>query len=205
MSTRTAPLRASHDPARDAVSLRGQGTSSNGLQLAQGLSFDAWVGLGRQLSRMTRASAWWLGDWIVYGERAYGRRYKTALELTSLDYQTLRNYAWIARAFPLSRRRDKLSFQHHAEVASLTEAEQDLWLQRAERLEWSRAELRRQLAARRRRQLMPKAPTPVVLRFEVDLDRENLWRKAASQSDLELVEWLGVVADEAARSTVAAP
>ena len=107
MVTRTAPLRASHDPARDAVSLRGQGTSSNGLQLSQGLSFDAWVGLGRQL------------------------------------------------------------------------------------------------AARRRRQLMPKEPSPVVLRFEVDLDRENLWRRAASESHLELVEWLGAVADEAARSTVA--
>ena len=75
-------------------------------------------------------------------------------------------------------------------------------MQRAERLEWSRAELRRQLAARRRRQLMPKAPTPVVLRFEVDLDRENLWRRAADQSHLELVDWLGAVADEAARSTV---
>ncbi len=147
---------------------------------------------------MSRASAWWLGDWIVYGERSYGERYKTALELTSLDYQTLRNYAWIARSFPLSRRRDKLSFQHHAEVASLTEAEQDLWLQRAERLQWSRAELRRNLTARRTRQVPGRVSRPVVVRFEVAPDRESSWREAARASNQELADWLGAVADEAA-------
>jgi hypothetical protein len=45
----------------------------------------------------------------------------------------------------MSRRRDKLSFQHHAEVAPLPEPDQDLWLNRAERLGWSLSELRRQL------------------------------------------------------------
>ena len=41
-----------------------------------------------------------------------------------LDYQTLRNYAWVARRFAMSRRRDTLSFGHHAEVPALPEPEQ---------------------------------------------------------------------------------
>ncbi len=32
--------------------------------------------------------------------------------------------AWVARRFPVSRRRDTVSFQHHAEVAALPEPEQ---------------------------------------------------------------------------------
>lgn len=90
-------------------------------------------------------SVWWLGDWPVYGEYAYSDRYKQALADTSLGYQTLRNYAWVARKIPLSRRRDALSFGHHAEVAALPDHEQDVWLTRAERSNWSRNLLRRGL------------------------------------------------------------
>jgi hypothetical protein len=41
------------------------------------------------------------------------------------------NYAWVARRFAMSRRRDTLSFGHHAEVAALPEPEQDFWLREA--------------------------------------------------------------------------
>jgi hypothetical protein len=42
---------------------------------------------------------------------------------TGLDYQTLRNYAAVARRFELSRRRDNLSFHHHAELCALSESQ----------------------------------------------------------------------------------
>jgi len=64
-----------------------------------------------------------------------------------LDYGTLRNYAWVARRFALSRRRDMLSFGHHAEVAAMPEAEQEYWLGKAEELSWSRNQLRREVRA----------------------------------------------------------
>src|SRR3954451_24463303 len=129
------------------------------------MTFESWLGIGRRLSRITSASPWWLGDWLIYGRRLYGERYKAALEVTDLDYQTLRNYAWVARRFPVSRRRDGLSFQHHAEVASLPEPEQDLWLKRADGAQWSKTELRRRIAAERRRASNEAAP--VTLRFDV--------------------------------------
>ena len=168
-----------------------------GLRMDDGLGFDDWIRLGQQLGRISRASAWWLGDWLIYGERAYGGRYRTALTSTELEYQTLRNYAWVARRVPMSRRRDGLSFQHHAEVAALPEAEQDLWLRRAERLRWTRNELRRQLAAARR-DATRRPPGPIVVQMRVAPDREERWRRAADAAECDLLEWLADAADQAA-------
>jgi hypothetical protein len=44
---------------------------------------------------------------------------KEGIELSGLDYQTVRNDSMVARGFEMSRRRDNLSFQHHAEVCAL--------------------------------------------------------------------------------------
>jgi hypothetical protein len=173
-----------------------------GLQLSADTDFDAWAALGARMALMTSACAWCLGDWLVFGERAYGQRYKTALETTSLDYQTLRNYAWVARTFPLSRRRDRLSFQHHAEVAALPEPQQDLWLMRAERARWSRNEFRRQLRAMRGLQQRLDGREAVVLRVPVTSDREQRWRRAAAARDERLADWLSQAADAAADSVL---
>jgi hypothetical protein len=59
----------------------------------------------------------------------------------------LRNYAWVARQVPLSRRRDSLSFGYHAEVAALAQAEQDFWLRKAEELSWPVRQLRQEVRA----------------------------------------------------------
>lgn len=118
-----------------------------GMQLPRNLPFERWLVIGRQLSVVGTSSSWCLGDWLIYGEDAYDGRYRDAIEQTSLDYQTLRNYAWVARRFPLSRRRDTLSFGHHAEVAVLAAPEQDFWLRKAEDLGWSRNRLRREVRA----------------------------------------------------------
>lgn len=131
-------------PATAITRDRGRPTivQRKGLELPQRLSFDKWLGIGHQLAAQTTSTAWCLGDWLAYGETAFTGRYREALERTSLEYQTLRNYAWVAKRFTLSRRRDSLSFGHHAEVASLVEPEQEYWLRKAEELGWSRNRLR---------------------------------------------------------------
>jgi hypothetical protein len=48
-----------------------------------------------------------------------GKSVDKAGELTGLAYQTLRNAASVCSAYELSRRRDKLSFRHHADAAAL--------------------------------------------------------------------------------------
>ena len=63
----------------DAVVLSGKG-----LRIPRQLSFERWPTVGAKLSEI---------------HSSYKGRYKDAVEQTSLDYQTLRNYAWVARGF----------------------------------------------------------------------------------------------------------
>jgi hypothetical protein len=116
-----------------------------GLQLPRQLPFERWISIGHRLAIFHTSSAWCLGDWLIYGEEAYAGRYREAIDQTSLEYQTLRNYSWVARRFEQSRRREALSFAHHAEVAALAEPEQDFWLRKAEEFHWSRNQLRREV------------------------------------------------------------
>jgi hypothetical protein len=179
-----------HDSAKALV--------PRGPQLRDGMRFEAWVEVGRRVARVSNASCWWLGDWLNFGRRMYPQRYRAACDATSLDYQTLRNYAWVAGRVSVSRRRDTLSFQHHAEVAALAGPEQDLWLRRAETYGWSRNELRRQVAATRA--VKPAPSEHVWVRLEVPADREHRWRMAASAAGLDLADWMASTVDDAAEA-----
>jgi hypothetical protein len=97
----------------------------------------------------------------------------------------------------MSRRRDNLSFQHHAEVAALPADEQDRWLENAERHDWNRNELRRRLAAERRPHVPMIESDGVVLRIQVAAPREQRWREAAIAAEKNLVDWVVAAADAA--------
>ncbi|MFJ9634688.1 LmbU family transcriptional regulator [Streptomyces sp. NPDC101175] len=117
----------------------------SGLLFTAKQSFRTWEELGTELFSLAESSTWWIADWLLYGESVFHDRYEEAIRRTSLSYQTLRNYSWVARAFPLSRRNQSLSFSHHLEVAALEQPEQDYWLRKAEELGWSRNKLRREV------------------------------------------------------------
>ncbi|TDD92999.1 hypothetical protein E1293_00185 [Actinomadura darangshiensis] len=157
------------------------------------MPFTRWKKIGDQLSALANASAWWLGDWLVYGEARYPERYKQAVKETTLDYQTLRNYAWISRKIDKSRRRVTLSFQHHAEVASLPEDEQEEWLDRAEKFSWSRNLLRQYLRVHRETSGEAGDGRPakgVVIQVNVPTSEEERWLEAARRMDRPLDEWM---------------
>ncbi|MFI6504045.1 LmbU family transcriptional regulator [Nonomuraea typhae] len=174
------------------------------LILPDTLALETWSEIGHEIAVISDASAWWLADWLIYGQRKYPNRYRKAIEETALDYQTLRNYAWVARKFSVSRRRDKLSFQHHAEVAALPEPEQDMWLERAQQFSWSRAVLRREL--RRARDGDGGADGAVraqVFQMQIELEQQDLWQAAASRAGYALDAWVMLVLDRAAGEVLA--
>ena len=185
----------------DALFARRVRATRTGLRLTEGLPYDVWERIGLQVGVLVDSSAWWIGDWLLYGQRTYGDRYETAAAATGFSYQTLRNYAWVASRFPMSRRRDSLSFGHHAEIAALGEEEQEAWLRRAALRRWSRNELRRNVReARDAGSSLPGGPVSIALRVEDP--RYERWQAAADAEGRVLLEWMTATLDEAARSAL---
>jgi hypothetical protein len=171
-------------------------TTPVGLAFPRNVTFETWEQAGQRISRIASSSAWYLGDWLVFGQDKYTDRYRRAVEAVGLDYQTLRNYAWIARKFEPSRRRPGLPFQHHAEVAALPPAEQDEWLDRAERESWSRTALRR--ALRENRDPGSKAYRVVMPRVSAGTEAVDRWRRAAMAANADFEAWIVAALDRAA-------
>ncbi|MEU4806643.1 LmbU family transcriptional regulator [Actinosynnema sp. NPDC023587] len=180
-------------------------TKSTSLALPNGIPLDEWRRIGEHIFTVHDSSSWWLGDWLIYGQTQYPDRYKLAIAETGLDYQTLRNYAWVARQFSASRRREALSFQHHAEVASLSPTEQDEWLDRVERFKWSRNGLRNRLrTSKGARPAEGDAAEPYV-QMDVPPDRRQRWLDAAAGDELDLLTWIVSTLDHAATALLEPP
>lgn len=202
--TATLQSPAPQRSATTALPRRGQVlTTKVGLQMPAGAAYDEWEQAGRQLADVLDSSSWWLGDWLVYGKDHYSDRYQRGIRAAGLSYQTLRNYAWVARRFELSRRRPALSFQHHAELASLPTGEQDRWLDQAEHRRWSTKQLRGAIRAARQGGQRPRAggdePSGGL---QFPCSRLQWWHKAAEQLGVDFEQWVTVTLDSAAASAL---
>jgi hypothetical protein len=185
---------------RSRLSINGLATTrKTSLRLPSDIPIGVWKHIGEQISVLTEATSWWQGDWLIYGQQSYPNRYERAIEATHLDYQTLRNYAWVCRRFSMSRRRDELSFQHHAEVAAMLESEQDAWLDRAEKFGWSKSALRKQLRAARDGK-EPSLGRRSAIRLDISEDQRNHWQAAAERLNRTLSEWISETLDYAAEA-----
>ncbi len=138
---------------------RASGAAADGRQVvtpvawapAGELRLADWLAHGRRLGALGRGVAWWLGDWLRYGNLRYGERYARAAQVTGYDRQSLMNMVYVASRFEPARRRPGLSWSHHAEVAALEGVERDRWLDLAEAQCMSVRSLRIELQALRRR------------------------------------------------------
>lgn len=179
-------------------------TTKVGLRIPAQLSFSEWELAGRRLSGILDSSCWWLGDWLVYGKEHYNNLYQRGVAEAGLQYQTLRNYAWVARRFALNRRRPGLTFQHHAELASLPVPDQDSWLDRAEDLGWTTKQLRS--AVRLARESRPMPIDAVAAESDRKLSfpskRMRQWQEAAARSGIDFDQWVQGVLDHAAQDVL---
>jgi hypothetical protein len=174
-----------------------------GLRMADDLGYDNWAQAGIRLAQVIDSSCWCLGDWLVYGKRHFPDTYERAINAAGLKYQTLRNYAWIARRFPQERRRDGLTFQHHAEVASLQEEAQERLLREAEESSWTTKQLRSRVGELFGDTLdADESPRAAIPRISVDRSRLAGWLRAAQCVGVEFEHWvinaLDLAAEQAA-------
>ncbi len=114
------------------------------------LGYDDWLRQGSRLGLAGRNAAWWIGDWLKYGTAQYGTKYSAASRVTGYDRQTLMNMVYVAGRFDFSRRRENLSWSHHAELAAFDVGDQEEWLDHVESERLSVHDLRDELASSRR-------------------------------------------------------
>lgn len=146
------------------------------------LNYDQWERIGRQLQLAGLAIQWWIGDWLIYGEHKWREKYAQAIQVTGKAEQTLMNYQFVAKSISPSRRREKVDFSTHAEVASLDEDEQERILAKAANENLSRKAVRREADKTRRAKQPKPEDTEVVLSKQA--------REFLDDYMTELGEWL---------------
>jgi hypothetical protein len=131
--------------------------SLNGLEFTgEELTYDDWKEMGDWLTRLRDSIQWMIGDWANLGAANIENwvdpsqrdmltagdehneipegKYRWLADLVDYSYGTLRNFAYIAYVFPVSRRRDTLTYSHHVEVAVLgSTSKQEKLLDKAEK------------------------------------------------------------------------
>jgi hypothetical protein len=133
-------------PQRTAVSLT----------LPEDLSFDYWKRIGQKLNSASSSLRWYIGDWLLHGERMWGEMYADAEQITGLSYDTLAHCKSVASKFEPWRRRQKLRWGDHREVAALTVENQDRLLDGLISDKWSRERLRIEVSASRAAEVAAK-------------------------------------------------
>lgn len=127
-----------------------------GLQINGEFEEKDWSAALDTVGKFGQSVQWILGDLLnIGGEREYKTDYQLVAEKTGYEVPSLRNFVYVCANVELSRRRDKLKFGHHQEVAKLLPSEQDYWLKKAETEKLSISQMRKDIDV-----WLNGAPTP---------------------------------------------
>jgi hypothetical protein len=113
--------------------------SSTALVIDRDLSIDRYTALGALLGKVGSAVKFWIGDFLIYGERVFGEEAAHASEALNMSPEGRQDCLRVALAFPPVRRNPRLSFGHHRALAARwldPQARSEL-LERAEGEGWS--------------------------------------------------------------------
>lgn len=106
------------------------------------MDFDKYQSIGRTFQQIQRSLAYWVGDWLCYGENRFGEAYAQALEDTGKANETLIKWQAVARRVPKSIRQKDLTWTHHFYVAYIDEDQRGDMLQMALNMGLSSRELK---------------------------------------------------------------
>ena len=126
--------------------------SSTALEIDRELPFDKFEALGVLLGKVGTAVRFWIGDFLLYGERLYGEAGAQASEALNLSPEGRQDCLRVALAFPPAKRSRHLSFGHHRTLAArwLEPFQRYELLDRAEREAWTVRELEAHVRSLRR-------------------------------------------------------
>jgi N6-adenosine-specific RNA methylase IME4 len=151
-------------------------------------TFEQYADVGVFIQGAVKRSSFWLVDWLAYGEsRAdWADRLQQVVDVTGLSPKTLRNARAVRAVAPSRRRAETVDFSHHVEIASLPPAEQETWLERCEASGWTVRDLRLNLRARKRAQVLKGQATLTGMFRVLYADPPWLYKQqphASNQSD----------------------
>jgi hypothetical protein len=100
--------------------VNGAHFAPTGLDIEPGLPENEWMALGRVLATVCQSAHWWVGDFLHYGFRTYGKKatFDLAQQATGWSRGQLYGCSRLAKRFPPERRVEALSVFHHKSVAS---------------------------------------------------------------------------------------
>lgn len=154
-----------HAPALQGTALEQAGAvvteTSLHLRDPRSLTWEQYERLGLFLGTLGQAYCWWVGDLLIAGEEIFGEEFAQIEASLPHSEHTLKNYRWIAKAIPPSRRRANLGFGVHEAVAALPPEDRERWLDLAERNAWKRQDMRNALRASRERGELPQTTSSV--------------------------------------------
>jgi hypothetical protein len=113
----------------------------NRLEIPADVSSDEFREIGVHIFKLEGVTNWWKADYIIYSAK-WGDIVNNIAEHFVRDPQTLYNVASIGRKFEISRRREVLTFSHHAVVAAKPIEKQEEYLDAAAAHGMSEKELR---------------------------------------------------------------
>lgn len=106
------------------------------------MSYEQYEKIGRTFQQINRSLAWWVGDWLVHGEKKFGEMYTQAIEVTDRSVESLMKYKAVAQRVGKEIRQVSLSWTHHFYVAYLEDDQKGDLLQMAADLGLSSRELK---------------------------------------------------------------
>ena len=97
--------------------------SEQGVQILGDIDITEYVEAVSNITKLTNACSFALGDLIAYGEDHpdWGEMYTQALDETDLSYSTLAHRVRVSRAYPPEDRVEGLSWSHHREALAIKE------------------------------------------------------------------------------------
>ena len=120
----------------------GVEVSRTSLSLPINLAYEDFEEVCAFVGGIHDSSRWWLADAFIQGEKLFGDTVYQAAELMRLSPHRIQNIISVGRSVPPSRRRERVDFSHHEEVAGLEPNDQRHWLKVADEERLTKAELR---------------------------------------------------------------